>query len=107
MMPLGPNRTPDGVEFVQGLENAINNEIGQGRIVLKHRVYMARPSDLPPSNYTIEISREPNGSYVATCPELPGLLVGAGSEVGALTFAKVVLFRVRSQQKEKGSTPVS
>ena len=105
-MPLTRSPTPAAFAVVQGLRNAVSNDTGQGRIALEHRVHMARPRSLPAMSYTGEISREPNGGYIATCREMPGLLVGAGTEAGALTLAKVIPVRVRSQQLASGSTTI-
>lgn len=53
--------------------------------------------------FTIEISREEDGRWLAEVPQLYGVVAYSDSEIGALTKAQALALRLLAEQLEAGS----
>jgi predicted RNase H-like HicB family nuclease len=78
-----------GLEIVQRLKDCRRDANRLDFVTLCHRLSVGSPEGRAPLVYTIDLTCEPDGLYVATCRELPELIIGGDTEEEAL--AKVEL----------------
>ena len=85
MPPRKPKITLRRLEIVQRLKNAVQDA---DRLCVTHRLRIDIEDGSPPRMFTVDVTREAGGRFVATCWELPLVLVTALTEENALTKAE-------------------
>ena len=87
-MPRDIKRTRVGRQFLGLLKNAIAMEDGAGLGSISYRLPVASCDGRPPLTYTVYLTPNEDGSFLATCRELPEVTVLATGEEEALSMAE-------------------
>ena len=82
MPPRKPKITSHGLEVVQRLKDGIEET---NSLSVTHHILVGTPKDIRPLIFTVDVFREPGGLFVATCWELPLVIVTGRTEEHALT----------------------
>lgn len=80
-----PKVTAHGLEVLQRLKDGIRET---SSLSVTHRVLVATQDDVAPLVFTVDVFREPRGLFVATCWELPLVIVSGVTEEHALAKAE-------------------
>jgi predicted RNase H-like HicB family nuclease len=84
-------RTRTGLRFLGMLKNAINMDESGGAASLCHRLPVVPPGGDLPTTFTVYLTPDDQGIYLATCRELPAVVAFGESEEEALTRAEQVI----------------
>ncbi|EYD75846.1 hypothetical protein Rumeso_02628 [Rubellimicrobium mesophilum DSM 19309] len=84
-MPPKSNPTSFGLKLVQRLKTAIGD---RNQLCITHRLLVDAQDGRTPLTFTVDIFREPKGMFVATCWQLPLVLVAGETEDEALAKAE-------------------
>ena len=77
-----------GRKFIGMLRNAIEREDRDALGAICHHLPIPRPGDGPPAVFRVYLSPNTNGSYLATCRELPDVAAIGETEEDALELAQ-------------------
>ena len=96
-----PKITAHGLEVLQRLKDGIRET---NSLSVTHRVPVTTQDDVAPHVFTVDVFREPGGMFVASCWQLPLVIVSGVTEEHALAKAEADIKLLLAARRGSGST---
>jgi hypothetical protein len=104
MAPQKPKMTLSGLEVVQKVKDEIRAADRLDHLILTHRVGVSFPGTMFSMTFTIELTPGRDGWFIATCPEIAGLVISGANEEDTLTKAELKIRRLVERGWRSGAT---
>lgn len=93
------------LRLVQELKNAIDEEEGVGHDTLTRRLPVASPDGRLAATYTVDLTLDYDGVYLASCREVSEVFLTANSEEQALRLACMAILEALLRRQKRPPSP--
>jgi predicted RNase H-like HicB family nuclease len=97
--------TPMGRKLMGLLRQVVADDDGKGLPAISHRLLIETPGWAIPKLYTVHLSPDDKGAFLASCRELPGVVAFGECEEDALSMVEEAIREALSAPRSSSDFP--